>query len=518
MGVYFNEDCNHFIYTRARDGIAVGEKELRDFILQYKGSGITDFFINVSGSTGWYPCKSRDNALGNYHRAVADGRIGSTIDPRNAKYVELLCDIYERQGLPMHKIWVDTLREIGINPWISIRTNDVHNNDDESNYLHSSFFREHKNLRRGAHHGACEYFDNALDFYCPEVREHLFELVCEVLGDFDMYGLEMDWMREIYSLRIGKELEGTQIMTEFMRRVKAEVKKAEGKWGHPIQLGVRMPADPLLALRLGFDIIEWINEGLIDLVVPTGRWATTDNDMPIDFWKRIIGDKPVKLVAGLEILVDSMFTEPDKKVMYQSVESARGSAAEYLAMGVDGVYLFNFMDDPTHKITITDFFDDDKYIKTIREMSSLERLGDLPRRHIVTYCDIRVPGIPHKNPLPLECGLRGSGNPYFVGKPEYKTLRIPTGIIPKGARAALVIGVDKTRKAEGSDFIVFLNAEKLNFSGKVELPKPAYPDLEFFRFGIENADRLPIADIVEIAAAKEPFTVKWAEIDVNFDC
>lgn len=514
-GILFNEDCNHFIYTRYRNHIKVGLKELHEFIDQYQDTGVTDFFLNVNGSIAWFPCESRDDALRNYERVKkAGGNLDGELPLSNGGYVEVLKNIYFDQGLDMYQIWIARLREIGINPWISLRTNDVHNNDDENHFLHSSFFRENKEKRRGLHHtlGACDYYDNALDFCYPEVREHLFALAAEVLQKFDMHGLELDWMREIYSLRIGREEQGAKYITELMERIRREADKAERKWGHPIQIAVRLPADPLLALRLGFDFFEWVDRGLVDLITVTPRWATSDNDMPIDFWKKLLAGKPVKLAAGQEVLIDSMFTEPKKAVLYNSVETARGTAAANLAMGADFVYLFNYMDDPSGELAL---FCGEQYQSLLQELGSEEALIGKPRRHIVTYRDVKAPGIPHKNPLPLECAKRGSGNPAFVGKSEYKTLRIPVGKVAPGTKLYFVLGVDEGRGLSESDFDVFLDAEKLNYTGRTTLPAPCYPGLEYHAFEIANRPEMPTAHIVEIAAMREPFTVKWAEIAID---
>ncbi len=518
-GIVLNEDCNHFVYTRDRAGIAVGPKELDDFILQYRGTQLTDFCLNVNGSIGWYPCKSRDNALVCLRRAIDAGKLpaADSVPPDPNRYVRLLEDIYVRQGLPMHKIWCDRLRECGIHPWISLRVNDVHCNDDEENFLHSSFFREHHALRRGAHHelGACDYFDNALDFCCPEVRQHLMDLVVEVLDDFDPYGLELDWMRECTSLRIGREAEGTALLNEFMRQVGQEIRKAEQKHGHPIKLAVRVPSDPLLCLRLGLDVFDWIDAGLIDLLTVTSRWATVDNDMPVDLWKRLVKGKNVTLAAGLEILLDPMFTEPHKVFLFNSPDTARGSAAAYLSMGAERIYLFNYMDSLDERPEMA-MLRGDAYRRLLSELGSLETIGDKPRRHVVTYNDVKAPGVPHRNPLPLECARRGSGNPAFVGKPEYKTLRIPTGPMPEKAEAVLVLGLPDP-DLTAADFSVYLNAEPLVMRAKIALPQPCRPELTYYAFPIKLRPDFPSVSLAEIACAApdKKFTVEWAEIGIN---
>ena len=170
------------------------------------------------------------------------------------------------------------------------------------------------------------------------------------------------------------------------------------------------------------------------------------------------------------------------------------------------------MDDPSGKMKV---FYGEQYKRMLRELGSEEILMDKPRRHVVTYCDVKAPGVPHKNPLPLECARRSSGNPAYVGKIEYKTLRIPVGKVSPNMKMHLVLGVDEGRGLTEADFDVFLDAKKLSYKGKVTLPEPCYPGLEYHAFEIVNQPGMPVAHIAEIAAMRDPFTIKWAEISIN---
>lgn len=58
MGLIFNEDPNHFVYTRAQSGItALSEKDLTDFIDGYADTNITDFLICVNASLPHFKTK-----------------------------------------------------------------------------------------------------------------------------------------------------------------------------------------------------------------------------------------------------------------------------------------------------------------------------------------------------------------------------------------------------------------------------------------------------------------------------
>lgn len=516
MAIIFNEDPNHYIYTRASIDADINEKTLLDFIDQYKGSQISDFMLCVNGSIGWYPCKSRENAIDKYIEAVEKGLDIKGEVENSKKYVKMLHDIYRVYGLDMFQIWLNRLREIGINPWISLRTNDIHEMNDPNNFLNSSFFRDHPEYQRASHRPITDYYDHGLDFSIKEVRDHLMELVKDVLEDFDMHGLEMDWMREIYSVRIGREVETAEILTEFMVEVRAEVDKAAKRWGHPIKLGVRVPSDPMLALRLGFDIIEWVDRDILDLIIVTPRWATCDSDMPIDYWKKLLRGKNIRLAAGLEILLDPMFTEPEKKFLFADEATARGYANAYLSMGADDIALFNYMDIPEEtKEVQAAVLCGERYKKLLAALGDLESVSGKPRRNVVTYCDVKAPGVPHRNILPLECAKKGSGNGHYVGLTEYKSVRIPVGATAEGDKIKLFIGVDSGCANGGADFDVYVNTVRLNCGGRAKLPDPSYPGLDYYAFDVDQSQLASRVALLEVGTLGDPFIVKWVEIAVN---
>jgi hypothetical protein len=65
--IIFNEDPNHFIYSRYTAGYkSITEKDCEDFILHYKDTDITDFMICVNASVTWYDCSCEKNIISQY--------------------------------------------------------------------------------------------------------------------------------------------------------------------------------------------------------------------------------------------------------------------------------------------------------------------------------------------------------------------------------------------------------------------------------------------------------------------
>ena len=70
--IMFNEDDTHFFFTR--DGWEnLGEREIRDFIRQYEGTQIGDFFLCCAGQMSDFPSSVRESWLNKYDQKLENG-------------------------------------------------------------------------------------------------------------------------------------------------------------------------------------------------------------------------------------------------------------------------------------------------------------------------------------------------------------------------------------------------------------------------------------------------------------
>ena len=424
-----NEDDSHFFGSRSAEQMSL--EGLHAFVDPYANTKVSHLFLCPNAMKASHRSKVRD----------AIWELGEGQKPPTDEFAKKWCDnarLLDERGLDPYAVWIARCREKKISPWLSMRMNDVHNVDEPDNYIHSSFWRKHPDYWRVP--GGAGWIDRALDFGIPQVREHAMAYVRELLERYDPDGLELDWMRFGYHFRPGEEDEGAALLTQFMRDVRNLTEEWSKKRGHPIKLGARVPTHPDAAKGLGMDGVTWVREGLVDILVPTPFWATTDFDIPIELWRERIGAaaKTVVLAAGGEILVRPY---PAAKPIEADITSTRGFAAACLHRGADSIYLFNYMDPGPMT------GGKEAYWTLLRDGLNLKTVTQNPRRHVVTYRDTVAPGMSSDVVLPVD-GFKGG------------TFRIYVGRAPKKADAFLVAGLAQSSSMAQSKFEITINGKK----------------------------------------------------------
>ncbi|MDD4871152.1 MAG: hypothetical protein PHR77_11390 [Kiritimatiellae bacterium] len=388
-GVFHNEDCTNFFWYHDIPAGKAGELIDR-YIDVMAGAGINVFICNTNSRRTNYRSAVWDSYWDGYDPAGQDDQPFLASIPRKdiARYRQGIGRMLavHQQGIDYPARVIKRCRYNGISPWITLRMNDCHNNDNMNHPFHGSFWKKNPQLWRKNCQG---YFARCLDYAHPEVRDYYKALIIETLERYDIDGLELDFMREPYLFSAGKEAEGAPILTAWMCEVRKLTADAAVKRGHPIRVGVRVPSRPETALSMGLDAITWAREGLIDLLVVTPRWATLEFDMPIERWRELLGSSKVTLAGGLEINYKPCPVVPANCV---SPELAAGAAVSVLSRGADAVYLFNYFQDGTWPTPV--------YQNTLKAMKSLDSLLKLPRSVGVTYRDITGPGEKYQAPLP----------------------------------------------------------------------------------------------------------------------
>ena len=484
---------NGWLNELCRNG-KVTKEALNEYVEWYAGTDVTDLMFNTFCQASNTPTDVLSFRGDQYLKTEQDGK------PVDDSFWQCCHDIYYKYNIDLFEIWFEKCREEGMNPWMSIRMNDCHEPDAEVSFLRGDLFYEARDngWMIGDEYG---YYHICLNYAVPEVRQLMLNYIEEQLLRYDVYGLELDWMREIYCFDYlhadSEEIVG--IMNGFMRDVKSIVGKAEKKWGHTVLISARLPRDIEQARVFGFDAKTWAKEKLVDSVTVTPRWATCDSAMPINNWKTELPD--IEIYAGLETLVNQQ-----NDYSAATPEIVNGYMAQYLTAGADGIYLFNYMKTSP---------ENERSDIVFKSFGSTAEVINSSRRHVVTYQDMAPEGYEPYHPLGENLVFR-----------KAFTLPIETGVIPEGSTVKLILGFDK--EIQPDKISVTLGGKTCTFVGEAAVTGMAESGLggglsympdgtRTYEFSADISDFSANIRQVKITnLAVMPVKLDYAEIDVGF--
>ena len=491
-GVIFNQDCTEFFVVNRPE--AMSGELVDSFVDSLAAAGVAALFSNPSGQRVNYASKVREPYWLGYDPAGPDDQPFFDGYPRERlPIVRPLLDGMMRLdalGVDFHARAIARCHHHGMEGWISLRMNDVHDVDLPSSPQLDTFWKQNPDFRRVPYR-FIQWFDRQLDYARPEVRHHYEVLIEEVLARYDLDGLELDFMRFPYYFRIGQELAGGEMLTAWLRDVHARAVAAGLRLGHPVKVAVRVPAEPETARQMGLDAVRWAAEGLVDLVIPTPFWETSDFNMPLRLWKRLLAGTGAALAGSLEILVrgyqKGVFT-------YQTPETSAGAAMAVLYGGADHVYLFNHFYDMAGQRT--GMWTQAAAETYLRAMAAIETLAPLPRRHLLTYRDTRAPGEASNETLPQTSMLA--------------TFRLATGPRPAGRLVSVVLGfaLPQDKAVHFAPPRVRVNSVLCTAIPQVQGSTVTYPAP-----AEAPGDEVHVIEVE--SATDRPFTVNWVEISIG---
>ncbi len=238
---------------------------------------------------------------------------------------------------------VEFARQNGFEIFWSNRMNDTHDaahRKDKPYYLWTKFKENNPQFLFGEiGQGLPNGRWSSVDFAHKEVRDLCVQFYKEVCDNYDVDGVELDFMRhfEIFKT-VGHGGIATQeqldMLTEMVAQIRKVTEEAGMKRGNPILVLTRIPTSPEYAKRAGVDIVRWIDEGLVDIVVGSCYFR-------LDFWEnfaKLGKGKNVKMYAGLS---ESRVREEHPLLMRQQNAVFRARAAAAWQAGLDGMYSFN---------------------------------------------------------------------------------------------------------------------------------------------------------------------------------
>jgi len=310
------------------------ERAIREYIRGYDEDAISDLLLCCFCQSSAYPPKSRPWWGSKYYEKMENG---IPVDYTGLDRVRHLVEMYGTLSRDPYDIMIEEARGRGMRAWISVRMNDGHGADRETFFIHDEYF--YKAKREGwflDYEGKYDplYYSASLDYANSAVFNSMLEYFLETVDRYDADGFELDFMRKFNCFDYLENPDCHKIMTDFVTRVSEYVKKKEIERGHKIYLIIRVPTVPKYAKIFGYDVRTYAERGLVDAVVPTSYWHTTESAVPFSEWKELLKGTKTELWAGLEIqLIQPFRNRP---------ETLKGFAKRAYDLGCDKVYLYNY--------------------------------------------------------------------------------------------------------------------------------------------------------------------------------
>lgn len=324
--------------------------------------------ICYSGYTTTFPTSSRGYAfIIDRLRSAQD--FGGHKGLHQYRFVENFRQLWDAGHDPT-TLLLEEAHGMGIDFWLHLRMNDWHHmgtleEDPERpglpvglNLFSSPFYEAHPEYLIGAE-GVAAYDGERppvamrffQDFRHAEVRDSRLEVLVEACERYDVEGFHYDFMRIPGYFEIGTEQQHAPLMTDLIRRSRAELDRIGSARGRRLGFAVRVPSTMAGARAIGLDVATWIQEGLIDIVVPS-CFFSTNLGADMQEWVELARGTPVRVYAGLEEAYRAGYpsssdhntldygTTPARLLMPEEMINA--TAANHWAQGVDGLYLFNW--------------------------------------------------------------------------------------------------------------------------------------------------------------------------------
>lgn len=228
-----------------------------------------------------------------------------------------------------------------------IRMSDAHhrwigNTKPHEHPLFPQFTLDHPEYRIKKPDGT---LDVTLDYSFEEVRAHRLAILKEIVRDYPVDGLELDFMRFCSHFPRPASPEQTEIMNDFMRSIRQMMDKETEKKKHPRRpiLGVRVPPTMAECAPIGLDPKKWIQEKLIDYLTPANfLWA--DFNIALDDYLRVSKNTDCKVLFSIQPWVAVAWdkeTRLYRQAFTMELPEFKALAANGFAAGADGLHCFN---------------------------------------------------------------------------------------------------------------------------------------------------------------------------------
>ena len=194
--------------------------------------------------------------------------------------------------------------------------------------------------------------DATLNYAIPQVRAHRLAILREMATNYDVDGLELDWMRWCRNFPHGKQRQYANVLTGFVADVRGmldEVSRAKRR--ERMVLGHRVACTVDECLNMGCDVTTWARDGYADFLAPMD-FLLIDLGLRTDEFVKAAKGTGCRVYPGFgarKYSFGRMYDDNNlyegkdnhRAIMMRSLSQARAIARNFFAWGADGGSSFN---------------------------------------------------------------------------------------------------------------------------------------------------------------------------------
>ncbi len=278
-------------------------------------------------------------------------RVAEQFLVREASFAHNNLGTFLRQGTDGLRMSCEFARRHGLEAIWTLRMNDIH--DAFTPQFLSRWKKEDPRRIMSTPEAAGGFNDRRrlwtlADFEHPDVEPRLVAIVEEVLRNYPVDGIELDWLRAPLFFRShyqGGEVTGAQRdrLTGIAAALRRVVLRESERQGKPFLLAARVPVSEALCRRVGIDVAAWLEAGLVDVLAISGGYVVFDQPMRELIQLGHRHDVPVTPCVSQSGLV---YRAPRGNGEVCPPAAWAAAAQRCWDAGADGIYVFNLFAGP----------------------------------------------------------------------------------------------------------------------------------------------------------------------------
>lgn len=334
--IWFNHDTTNILTCTSpyhKQGEDFTEEMLRTSIDELAGTGVDAVSLSPgNGAVPWWQSKVYPD-----HWQWYQTRTGKELSSYG-KYVNA--------GGDMVRVFCEQCRKHGIAPVLSLRLKDEHSIEHLDNESVSKFFYEHQSWRIDRRPEA-QMGWRGLNWIYPAVREERLMLIAELAENYDIDGLELDFMRfyPFFDLESTDFSQRSRILTDFIQQVRDILDQTQR--GSRRYLAIRVPNRLREHKNLGIDLGLLDQLGIVDMINVSSSYVT-QVESDVEFIRALAPNSSVFYelthCAARGPSCGWGYTGGDDYPIRFTTDTQFYTAANLAyARGADGISLFNFV-------------------------------------------------------------------------------------------------------------------------------------------------------------------------------